>query len=149
MTHTVITTINNKKILIEVSTDNKIETQEVTFTSKLSTTNYIDRLRKKTVKQIDKDTGKVTLPEITTPLCIIDTIRNITTKHNFSNKSSNNSKSKEKRLKTDNLRFIPPSLVTCIKSNKDIKKERIKEILMDIEMGNFKNVENKVKQYFG
>tara|TARA_Y100000593_G_scaffold61976_1_gene114826 strand:+ start:7926 stop:8336 length:411 start_codon:yes stop_codon:yes gene_type:complete len=136
MTYTEIKTINDKKILIEVSTDNKTETQEVTFTSKLSTTNYIDRLKKNLIGTTEK-------------ICIIDTIRNITIKHNFNNKSSNNSKSKEKRLKTDNLRFKPPSLVTCVKSNKDIKNERIKEILMEIELGNFKNVENKVKQYFG
>ena len=77
---TEITTINDKTLKIEVFTDDNSTTEEITFTSKISLTNYIDRLRKNLSKQIDEKTGEVVQPQINIPLCIIDTIRNTTLK---------------------------------------------------------------------
>jgi hypothetical protein len=43
---TEITTLNNKTIKIDVYTENEVTSETLTFTSKLSLTKYLDRLRK-------------------------------------------------------------------------------------------------------
>ena len=50
--YTELTTINNKTLQIDVITNETTETELLTFTSKLSLTKYLDRLRKNLYKQI-------------------------------------------------------------------------------------------------
>ena len=71
---TEITTVNDTTLKIEVFTDNDSTTEEITFTSKISLTNYIDKLRKNLYK-------------VKIPVCIIDTIRNTTLKFNMTEQS--------------------------------------------------------------
>ena len=73
--YTELTTINDKTLQIDVYTDNNIDTEHLTFTSKLSLTKYLDRLRKNLYKT-------------DIPICIKDTIRNITVKFNLDTQGS-------------------------------------------------------------
>ena len=133
---TEITTINDKTLKIEVFTDDNSTTEEITFTSKISLTNYIDRLRKNLYKT-------------DIPVCIIDTIRNTTLKFNMTEKSQEVAQSLNHKLKrSDKLRFIPPTMVKVEKSSKDIRKERIKDILKDLQFGDISQAKNKLDKYF-
>ena len=146
---TEITTINDKTLKIEVFTDDNSTTEEITFTSKISLTNYIDRLRKNLSKQIDEKTGEVIQPQTNIPLCIIDTIRNTTLKFNMTEQSQEVTQSLNHKLKrSDKLRFIPPTMVKVEKSSKDIRKERIKDILKDLQFGDISQAKNKLDKYF-
>ena len=133
---TEITTINDKTLKIEVFTDDNSTTEEITFTSKISLTNYIDRLRKNLYKT-------------DIPLSIVDTIRNITLKFNITEQSEEVTQDLNHQVKkSDKLRFIPKTMVKVEKSSKDIKKERIKEILRDIQFGDMKEAQHKLDKYF-
>ena len=133
---TEITTINDKTLKIEVFTDDNSTTEEITFTSKISLTNYIDRLRKNLYKT-------------DIPVCIIDTIRNTTLKFNMTEQSKEVTQSLNHQLKrSDKLRFIPPTMVKVEKSSKDIRKERIKDILKDLQFGDISQAKNKLDKYF-
>ena len=147
--HTEITTINETTVKIEVFTDNDSTTEKITFTSKLSLTNYIDRLRKNLSKQIDEETGEIIQPQIKIPLCIIDTIRNTTLKFNMTEQSQEVTQNLNHQTKrSDKLRFIPKTMVKVEKSSKDIRKERIKEIMRDIKFGDINQAKHKLDKYF-
>ena len=133
---TELTTINDKTIQIDVISNETIETEFLTFTSKLSLTKYLDRLRKNLYKT-------------DVPICINDTIRNITVKFNLDTHPNQKSHSIEKRLRGDNLRFNPKSMVRVEKSSKDIKKEQIKSIMRDIRFGDMSLAKNKLSKFFG
>ena len=133
---TEITTINDKTLKIEVFTDDNSTTEEITFTSKISLTNYIDRLRKNLYKT-------------DIPVCIIDTIRNTTLKFNMTERSQEVTQNLNHKLKrSDKLRFIPPTMVKVEKSSKDIRKERIKDILKDLQFGDISQAKDKLDKYF-
>ena len=134
--YTELTTINDKTLQIDVITNETTETELLTFTSKLSLTKYLDRLRKNLYKT-------------DIPICIKDTIRNITVKFNLDTHPTQRSHSIEKRLRGDNLRFNPKSMVRVEKSGKDIKKERIKSIMRDIRFGDMSLAKNKLSKLFG
>ena len=134
--YTELTTINDKTLQIDVYTDNNIDTEHLTFTSKLSLTKYLDRLRKNLYKT-------------DIPICIKDTIRNITVKFNLDTHPTQQSHSIEKRVRGDNLRFNPKSMVRVEKSSKEIKKERIKSIMRDIRFGDMSLAKNKLNKLFG
>ena len=147
--HTEITTINETTVKIEVFTDDDSTTEEITFTSKISLTNYIDRLRKNLSKQIDEETGEIIQPQINIPLCIIDTIRNTTLKFNMTEQSQEVTQNLNHQTKrSDKLRFIPKTMVKVEKSSKDIRKERIKEIMRDIKFGDINQAKHKLDKYF-
>ena len=55
----------------------------------------------------------------------------------------------EKRLRGDNLRFIPKSMVKVEKSSKDIKKEKIQSIMIDISVGNLQVAKDELEKLFG
>jgi len=133
--YTELTTINDKTLQIDVITDQTTETELLTFTSKLSLTKYLDRLRKNLYKT-------------DIPICIKDTIRNITVKFNLDTHPTQRSHSIEKRLRGDNLRFNPKSMVRVEKSGKDIKKERIKSIMRDIRFGDMSTAKDKLNKFF-
>ena len=133
---TEITTVNDTTLKIEVFTDNDSTTEEITFTSKISLTNYIDRLRKNLYKE------KI-------PVCIIDTIRNTTLKFNMTEQSQEVTQNLNHQTKrSDKLRFIPKTMVKVEKSSKDIRKERIKEIMRDIKFGDINQAKHKLDKYF-
>ena len=44
--------------------------------------------------------------------------------------------------------FIPPTMVKVEKSSKDIRKERIKDILKDLQFGDISQAKNKLDKYF-
>ena len=134
--YTELTTINDKTLQIDVYTGNNIDTEHLTFTSKLSLTKYLDRLRKNLYKT-------------DIPICIKDTIRNITVKFNLDTHPTQQSHSIEKRVRGDNLRFNPKSMVRVEKSSKEIKKERIKSIMRDIRFGDMSLAKNKLSKLFG
>ena len=134
--YTELTTINDKTLQIDVYTGNNIDTEHLTFTSKLSLTKYLDRLRKNLYKT-------------DIPICIKDTIRNITVKFNLDTHPTQESHSIEKRVRGDNLRFNPKSMVRVEKSGKDIKKERIKSIMRDIRFGDMSTAKDKLSKFFG
>ena len=71
---TEIITIDDTTLEIKVYTEENTTSKIITFTSKLSLTKYIDRLRKNLYKT-------------DIPLSIIDTIRNITLKFNINEQS--------------------------------------------------------------
>ena len=133
---TELTTINDKTLQIDVYTDNKKETELLTFTSKLSLTKYLDRLRKNLYKT-------------DVPICINDTIRNITVKFNLDTHPNQKSHSIEKRLRGDSLRFIPKTMVKVEKSSRNIKRERIKSIMRDIRFGDMSLAKHKLNKFFG
>ena len=132
---TELTTINDKTIQIDVISNETIETEFLTFTSKLSLTKYLDRLRKNLYKT-------------DVPICIKDTIRNITVKFNLDNEPHKKSHSIEKRLRGDSLRFIPKTMVRVEKSSRNIKRERIKSIMRDIRFGDMRLAKNKLNKFF-
>ena len=134
--YTELTTINDKTLQIDVYTDNNIDTEHLTFTSKLSLTKYLDRLRKNLYKT-------------DIPICIKDTIRNITVKFNLDTHPHQKSHTKEKRLRGDNLRFNPKTMVKVEKSSRDIKREQIKSIMRDIRFGDMSIAKNKLSKLFG
>tara|TARA_R110002020_G_scaffold83096_10_gene205843 strand:- start:813 stop:1232 length:420 start_codon:yes stop_codon:yes gene_type:complete len=133
---TELTTINDKTLQIDVISEETTETELLTFTSKLSLTKYLDRLRKNLYKT-------------DVPICINDTIRNITVKFNLDTHPTQPSRTIEKRLRDNNLRFNPKSMVRVEKSSRDIKKEQIKSIMRDIRFGDMNLAKNKLSKYFG
>ncbi len=133
---TEITTLNNKTIKIDVYTENEVTSETLTFTSKLSLTKYLDRLRKN-------------LHKTDIPLCIIYTVRNITTKFNLTELNSEVAqKLNHQQKRSDKLRFIPKTMVKVEKSSKDIRKDRIKDILRDIRFGDLNQAKHKLDKYF-
>jgi len=133
---TEITTVNDTTLKIEVFTDNDSTTEEITFTSKISLTNYIDKLRKNLYK-------------VKIPVCIIDTIRNTTLKFNMTEQSQEVTQNLNHQTKrSDKLRFIPKTMVKVEKSSKDIRKQRIKEIMRDIKFGDINQAKHKLDKYF-
>ena len=133
---TEITTVNDTTLKIEVFTDNDSTTEEITFTSKISLTNYIDKLRKNLYK-------------VKIPVCIIDTIRNTTLKFNMTEQNQEVTQNLNHQPKrSDKLRFIPKTMVKVEKSSKDIKKERIKDIMRDIRFGDINQAKHKMDKYF-
>ena len=133
---TEITTVNDTTLKIEVFTDNDSTTEEITFTSKLSLTNYIDKLRKNLYK-------------VKIPVCIIDTIRNTTLKFNMTEQNQEVTQNLNHQSKrSDKLRFIPKTMVKVEKSSKDIKKQRIKDIMRDIRFGDINQAKHKMDKYF-
>ena len=133
---TEITTVNDTTLKIEVFTDNDSTTEEITFTSKISLTNYIDKLRKNLYK-------------VKIPVCIIDTIRNTTLKFNMTEQNQEVTQNLNHQPKrSDKLRFIPKTMVKVEKSSKDIKKQRIKDIMRDIQFGDINQAKHKMDKYF-
>ena len=133
---TEIITIDDTTLEIKVYTEENTTSKIITFTSKLSLTKYIDRLRKNLYKT-------------DIPLSIVDTIRNITLKFNITEQSEEVTQDLNHQVKkSDKLRFIPKTMVKVEKSSKDIKKERIKEILRDIQFGDMKEAQHKLDKYF-
>ena len=133
---TEITTVNDTTLKIEVFTDNDSNTEEITFTSKISLTNYIDKLRKNLYK-------------VKIPVCIIDTIRNTTLKFNMTEQNQEVTQNLNHQSKrSDKLRFIPKTMVKVEKSSKDIKKQRIKDIMRDIRFGDINQAKHKMDKYF-
>ena len=133
---TEITTVNDTTLKIEVFTDNDSTTEEITFTSKISLTNYIDKLRKNLYK-------------VKIPVCIIDTIRNTTLKFNMAEQSQEVAQNLNHQSKrSDKLRFIPKTMVKVEKSSKDIRKQRIKDIMRDIKFGDINQAKHKLDKYF-
>ena len=133
---TEITTVNDTTLKIEVFTDNDSTTEEITFTSKISLTNYIDKLRKNLYK-------------VKIPVCIIDTIRNTTLKFNMTEQNQEVTQNLNHQPKrSDKLRFIPKTMVKVEKSSKDIKKQRIKDIMRDIRFGDINQAKHKMDKYF-
>ena len=134
--YTELTTVDNTTLQIDVITDKTIETELLTFTSKLSLTRYLDRLRKNLYKT-------------DIPICIKDTLRNITVKFNLDTHPTQESHSIEKRVRGDNLRFNPKTMVKVEKSSRDIKREQIKSIMRDIRFGDMSIAKNKLSKLFG
>ena len=134
--YTELRTISNTELQIEVITDKTINSEVLEFESKNSLLKYIDRLRKN-------------LHTTNMSLCIIDDIRNITYKFNLDNTEHQESHTVEKRLRGDNLRFIPKTMVKVEKSSKDIKKEKIESIMMDISVGNLEVAKDELEKLFG
>ena len=133
---TEITTVNDTTLKIEVFTDNDSTTEEITFTSKISLTNYIDKLRKNLYK-------------VKIPVCIIDTIRNTTLKFNMTEQNQEITQNLNHQPKrSDKLRFIPKTMVKVEKSSKDIRKQRIKDIMRDIRFGDINQAKHKMDKYF-
>ena len=114
--YTEFKTLDNKTLQVKIITDNITESEILTFTSKLSLTNYIDRLRKN-------------LNTTNVPIVILDNVRNLTFKLNFSTQPISKSKSVEKRVRGDNLRYIPKTMVSVSKTNKTIKTEKLRKIM--------------------
>ena len=134
--YTELTTVDNTTLQIDVITDKTIETELLTFTSKLSLTRYLDRLRKNLYKT-------------DIPICIKDTLRNITVKFNLDTQPHKKSHTEEKRMRGDNLRFNPKTMVKVEKSSRDIKREQIKSIMRDIRFGDMSIAKNKLSKLFG
>ena len=134
--YTELRTLSNTELQIEVITDKTINSEILEFESKLSLLKYIDRLRKN-------------LHKTDMSVCIIDDIRNITYKFNLDNTEHQKSHTKEKRLRGDNLRFIPKTMVKVEKSSKEIKKEKIQNIMMDISVGNLEVAKDELEKLFG
>ena len=114
--YTEFKTLDDTTIQVKIITDNITESQIITFTSKLSLTNYIDRLRKNMNGEL-------------IPIVILDNVRNLTFKLNFDTQPLPKSKSIEKRVRGDNLRFIPKTMVSVSKTNKTIKSEKLRSIM--------------------
>ena len=114
--HTEFKTLDNQTLQVKIITDKITESEIITFTSKISLTNYIDRLRKN-------------LNDTDIPIVILDNVRNLTFKLNFDVQSIPKSKSKEKRVRGDNLRYIPKTMVSVSKTNKTIKTEKLRKIM--------------------
>ena len=134
--YTELTTVDDTTLQIEVITDKTTETEILTFTSKLSLTRYLDRLRKNLYKT-------------DIPICIKDTLRNITVKFNLDTQPHQKSHTKEKRLRGDNLRFKPKTMVKVDKSSRDIKRDKIKSIMRDIRFGDMSIAKEKLSRLFG
>ena len=134
--YTELRTISNTELQIEVITDKTINSEVLEFESKNSLLKYIDRLRKN-------------LHTTNMSLCIIDDIRNITYKFNLDNTKHQKTHTREKRLRGDNLRFIPKTMVKVEKSSKDIKKEKIESIMIDISVGNLQVAKDELEKLFG
>ena len=114
--YTEFRTIDNKTLRVKIITDNITESEILTFTSKLSLINYIDRLRNN-------------LNGTDVPIVILDTVRNLTFKLNFNTQPLSKSKSIEKRVRGENLRYIPKTMVSVSKTNKTIKTEKLRKIM--------------------
>ena len=114
--YTEFKTLDNQTLQLKVITDNITETDIITFTSKLSLIKYIDRLRKN-------------LNGTDVPIVILDNVRNLTFKLNFNTQPLSKSKSIEKRVRGDNLRFIPKTMVSVSNTNKTIKTEKLQKIM--------------------
>ena len=134
--YTELRTLSNKELQIEVITDKTINSEILEFESKQSLLKYIDRLRKN-------------LHKTDMSVCIIDDIRNITYKFNLDNTKHQEPHTVEKRLRGDNLRFIPKSMVKVEKSSKEIKKEKIQSIMIDISVGNLQVAKDELEKLFG
>ena len=114
--YTEFRTIDNKTLRVKIITDNITESEILTFTSKLSLINYIDRLRNN-------------LNGTDVPIVILDNVRNLMFKLNFDTQPISKSKSVEKRVRGDNLRYIPKTMVSVSKTNKTIKTEKLRKIM--------------------
>ena len=114
--YTEFKTLDSQTIQVKIITDNITKSQIITFTSKLSLINYIDRLRKNMNGEL-------------IPIVILDNVRNLTFKLNFDTQPLPKSKSIEKRVRGDNLRFIPKTMVSVSKTNKTIKTEKLRKIM--------------------
>ena len=114
--HTEFETLDSQTLQVKIITDNITESEILTFTSKLSLINYIDRLRNN-------------LNGTDVPIVILDTVRNLTFKLNFNTQPLSKSKSIEKRVRGDNLRFIPKTMVSVSNTNKTIKTEKLRKIM--------------------
>jgi len=114
--YTEFKTLDNKTLQVKIITDNITESEILTFTSKLSLTNYIDRLRKN-------------LNTTNVPIVILDNVRNLTFKLNFDTQPISKSNSVEKRVRGDNLRYIPKTMVSVSNTNKTIKTEKLRKIM--------------------
>tara|TARA_R100000781_G_scaffold101803_1_gene65308 strand:- start:281 stop:697 length:417 start_codon:yes stop_codon:yes gene_type:complete len=136
MKHCIIKNITDTKVKMTVYTE-KTSTSKITeFTSKNSTSNYFKRLRKDLHKCGDK-------------VKIIDNINNITTEHNPVNSSIKNIRDiNPRKVKEKKLRYIPDKLTTTEKSDNEIRQERIKSIMLDLELDNISSAEIKLRRYF-
>ena len=114
--YTEFKTLDNKTLQVKIITDNITESEILTFTSELSLTNYIDRLRKN-------------LNGTDVPIVILDNVRNLTFKLNFDTQPISKSNSVEKRVRGDNLRYIPKTMVSVSNTNKTIKTEKLRKIM--------------------
>ena len=114
--YTEFETLDSQSLQVTIITDNITESEILTFTSELSLTNYIDRLRKN-------------LNGTEVPIVILDNVRNLTFKLNFNTQPLSKSKSIEKRVRGDNLRFIPKTMVSVSNTNKTIKTEKLRKIM--------------------
>jgi len=114
--YTEFKTLDNKTLQVKIITDNITESEILTFTSKLSLTNYIDRLRNN-------------LNTTNVPIVILDNVRNLTFKLNFDTQPISKSNSVEKRVRGDNLRYIPKTMVSVSNTNKTIKTEKLRKIM--------------------
>ena len=114
--YTKFETLDSQSLQVTIITDNITESEILTFTSKLSLINYIDRLRNN-------------LNGTDVPIVILDNVRNLTFKLNFNTQPISKSKSVEKRVRGDNLRFIPKTMVSVSNTNKTIKSEKLRKIM--------------------
>ena len=114
--HTEFETLDSQSLQVTIITDNITESEILTFTSEISLTKYIDRLRSN-------------LNGTEVPIVILDNVRNLTFKLNFNTQPLSKSKSIEKRVRGDNLRFIPKTMVSVSKTNKTIKSEKLRSIM--------------------
>ena len=114
--YTEFETLDSQSLQVTIITDNITESEILTFTSKLSLINYIDRLRNN-------------LNGTDVPIVILDNVRNLMFKLNFDTQPLSKSKSVEKRVRGDNLRFIPKTMVSVSNTNKTIKTEKLRKIM--------------------
>ena len=114
--YTEFRTIDNKTLRVKIITDNITESEILTFTSEISLTKYIDRLRSN-------------LNGTDVPIVILDNVRNLMFKLNFDTQPISKSKSIEKRVRGENLRYIPKTMVSVSKTNKTIKTEKLRKIM--------------------
>ena len=114
--YTEFETLDSQTLQVKIITDKITESEILTFTSEISLTKYIDRLRSN-------------LNGTDVPIVILDNVRNLTFKLNFDTHPILKSKSIEKRVRGDNLRFIPKTMVSVSKTNKTIKTEKLRKIM--------------------
>ena len=137
MKQCIIENITDTKVKMTIYTENTSKSKTTEFISKRGTSEYFKRLRRDL--HMCKDNVK-----------IIDHINKITTTHEPKVEPVENitdiNPTEQKKKKT---KYFPNVLVTMEKTDDEINRQRVQDIMLELSMGNVERAEAQIKKYYG
>jgi hypothetical protein len=137
MKQCIIENITDTKVKMTIYTENTSKSKITEFISKRGTSEYFKRLRrdlhmcKDNVKIIDHINGIITIHEPK-----VEPLENIT--------DINPTEQKKKKTK-----YFPNVLVTMEKTDDEINRQRVQDIMLELSMGNVKRAKTLIKKFYG